>query len=219
VDARVRFPPGARLVDRPAPAKPCATCGELTGRGYPSCLGCAEVVDEPWLADWLDLLTTERVSAGTEGERELADRVLSEPPGTFPWTCTDWALRLLRCTECGGELGAGDPVCLECAAADASRWEWDWDESAADPDQLTHQEHALRQAVTTLRAPHRHRAAVVSTWRLALPFLLAGDDLPAADVRRVRHAVLAGRYPALAEQDTAVDLVNLPLLPWPTRAS
>ena len=216
MDARLRYPPGARRVERPASAKPCATCGELTGRGYPNCLRCAEVVDELWLADWLDLLTTERVSAGTEGERELADRVLSEPPGTFPWTCTDWALRLLRCTECGGELGAGDPVCLECAAADASRWEWD---DAAVPARMTQPEHAIRHAVTTLRAPHRHRAAVVSTWRLALPFLLAGDDVPAADLRHVRHAVLAGRYPDLAEQDTVVDLVNLRLLPWPSRVS
>lgn len=196
--------------------KPCVTCGELAGRGYPACLGCAELVDQLWLADWLELLTTERVSAGSEGERELADRVLTEDSGTFPWTCTDWALRLLRCAECGGELGAGNPVCLACAAADAARWEWD---EGAGPESMTAAEHALRQAVAWLRSPQRRREAVVSTWRLALPFLLAGELVPGSDLRRIRHAVLAGRYTDLAEQDGLVELVSLPLLPWRTRVS
>src|SRR5262245_16605075 len=62
----------ACVPDRPGPAKPCSTCGELTGRGYPSCLGCAEVVDQRWLTDWQELLATERASAGSESERALA---------------------------------------------------------------------------------------------------------------------------------------------------
>lgn len=208
---RLPYPPGTRSGDRPAAAKPCSTCGELTGRGYPSCLGCAEVVDQLWLADWLALLAAERVSAGTEAERSLAAEVLLAADGTYAWTCTDWALRLLRCEECAGELGAGDPVCLSCAAADASRWSWS---EAAPPGSLTPGERLLRLAVLALRAPQRRRASVVSAWRLAVPFLLVGEVVTAAHLRGIRSAVLAGRYADLALLDRVVELANLPLLPW-----
>ncbi len=183
--------------------KPCSTCGELTGRGYPSCLGCAEVVDERWLADWRELLAAERASAGSESERSLAARVLSAEAGTFAWTCGDWALRLRRCEECGGELGAGDPVCLHCAAADAARWTTS---AAAD--------HMLRLAVLALRAPHRRRMSVVYSLRLVLPFLIVGSAVTRSQLRAVRSGVLAGRYADLAELDHVVALANLPLAPW-----
>lgn len=211
MDERLPYPPGARSGDRPAAAKPCSTCGELTGRGYPACLGCAEVVDHLWLADWLDLLAAERVSAGTEAERTLAARVLEASVGTYAWTCTDWALRLMRCEECGGELGAGNPVCLVCAAADAARWEWD---HTAGPSAMTPAEHALRLAVAALRAPQRRRESVVASWRLAVPFLLVGERVTGAQVREIRTGVLAGRYADLAGLDRLVELVNLRLMPW-----
>lgn len=207
VDVRLPHPPGTRSSDQPAAPKPCSTCGELIGRGYPSCLGCAEIVDQPWLTDWLELLAAERVSAGTESERALASRVISSPVDSFGWTCADWALRLLRCEECGGELGAGDPVCLECAAADAFRWEWDHDAKPIAG-------HALRPAVAALRAPHRRRDSVVATWRLVMPFLLAGEVVSAAQLRGIRAGVLAGRYTDLAGLERVVELANLPLLPW-----
>ncbi|OLF08642.1 hypothetical protein BU204_33945 [Actinophytocola xanthii] len=205
------YPPGARSGDRPTTVKPCPTCGELLGRGYPACLGCASAVDHLWLADWLELRTAERVSAGEEQDRALAVRVLSAPVGTYPWTCTDWALRLTLCAECGGELGAGPPVCPRCAAADSARWEWD---HTATPAAMSSAEHALRVAVAVLRAPHRRREAVGSTWRLALPFLLAGETVTPAQVRELRTRVLAGRYGDLARLDTVAELVTLPLAPW-----
>ena len=183
----------------------------MTGRGYPACLGCAEIVDRLWLADWRELLAAEGVSAGTEPEHALAGRVLSAPAGAFPWTCTDWALRLTRCEECGGELGAGDPGCLACAAADARRWEWD---HTAEPAQMTPAEHALRLAVAVLRAPRRWRASVVASLRLAVPFLLAGEQVTAGQLRAIRTGVLAGRYADLAGLDRLVELVNLRLAPW-----
>jgi len=192
-----------RSVDTPPVVAACATCGELTGRGYPSCLGCAEIVDERWLTDWRDLLAASRASAGADSERELATLVLSAGPDAYPWTCTDWALRLLRCEECGGELGAGDPVCLRCAAADASRWT-SW--AAAD--------HTLRLAALALRAPQRRRMSVVSSLRLVLPFALAGVPVTGERLRSVRSAVLAGRYADLAKLDRLVELANLPLVPW-----
>ncbi len=203
MDARLPYQPATRPGDRAAAVEPCSTCGELTGRGYPSCLGCAEVAEARWLVDWHALLAAERASAGTEAERELATRVLSADPGAYEWTCTDWALRLLRCEECGGELGAGDPVCLRCAAADAARWT-SW--AAA--------EHTLRLAVLALRAPQRRRRAVVSTLRLVLPFLLAGQPVTAAQLRGVRAGVLAGRYSDLAALDHLGALAAFPLLPW-----
>jgi hypothetical protein len=190
------------LPDRTA-VKPCQTCGELTGRGYPSCLGCAEAVDQRWLEDWQDLLAASRASAGAETEQELATQVLSADPDAYPWTCKDWALRLRRCADCGGELGAGDPVCLLCAAADSARWS-SW--AGAD--------HPLRMAALGLRAPQRRRVAVVSTLRLVLPFVLAGEPMTTQQLRAVRDAVLAGRYSELAALDRLASLAHFSLLPW-----
>jgi hypothetical protein len=178
-------------VDRPETAKPCATCGDLLGRGYPSCPGCAAVVDRPLRADW-DGLT----------DRD-PERVADAPPGEYRWTCVDWALRQLRCQGCAGELAAGAPHCVGCAAADAARWE---------TPALTSNEHALRTASVVLRAPTWRRAAVVSTWRLVLPFVLTGAVLPADTLRGIRTQVLAGRYDELAALESFPLVV--PLLPW-----
>jgi hypothetical protein len=170
--------------------KPCATCGDLLGRGYPSCQGCAEVVDRPLRADWADLPDQDPT------------RVVDAAPGEYRWTCLDWALRQLRCEECGGELAAGAPRCVGCAAADAARWEvpaW------------TSNEHALRTVMVVLRAPSWRRESVVSTWRLVLPFVLTGAVVPATELREIRTQVLAGRYDELAEQETLPLTV---LLPW-----
>src|SRR5256885_1745952 len=102
------FPPGGRRVPRPEAAVPCSNCGELVGRGYPDCVICAERIDELWWADWRALLDAERIRPGTDQELELASRVRADGTGSYPWTCTDWALWLVRCTTCGGQLGSGD---------------------------------------------------------------------------------------------------------------
>ena len=193
MDARLPYPPGARLAARPTVAKPCATCGELVGRGYPSCSSCAESVDQLWRADW-DALPAASADPET---------VVDAETGTYAWTCTDWALRQLRCAGCRDELGAGPPECVGCAAAESARWEWD--------GPMTANERQLRAAVVRLRAPHRTRAAVVSASRLVLPFVLVGEVIGARTLRLVRTAVLAGRYEELAAQD---GLAELPVLPW-----
>ena len=178
-------------VDRPETVKPCATCGDPLGRGYPACTGCAEVVDLPLRADWLDLPDQD------------PERVADAPPGEYRWTCVDWALRQLRCEGCRGELAAGAPTCVGCAAADSARWE---------TPALTSNEHALRTAAVVLRAPDWHREAVVSAWRLVLPFVLTGVPLPAGTLREVRTYVLAGRYEEVAA--LAALPLRLPRLPW-----
>ena len=178
-------------VDRPETAKPCPTCGDLLGRGYPACTGCAEVVDRPFRADWASLPDPTPAA------------VADADPGEHPWTCVDWALRQLRCAGCGGELAAGAAHCVGCAAADAARWE---------TPTLTSNEQALRLATVALRAPTWHRESVVSTWRLVLPFVLTGDVVPAPGLRLVRTQVLAGRYDELAALESLPLVV--PLLPW-----
>ena len=205
------FPPGGRRVARPAAASPCSTCGELVGRGYPDCAICAERIDELWWADWQALLDSERIRPDTDQERELAGRVRAAGPGEYPWTCTDWALWLVRCTTCGGQLGSGDPGCVACAAADHARWAWD---HQAVPDAMTPNEHALRVAVAGLRAPHRHRATVVAGWRLALPFLFVGDVPSPRQAQRIRALLLAGRYDELARLDGFCAMATTPDLPW-----
>lgn len=179
-------------VDRPEVAKPCATCGELLGRVYPSCAGCTEVVDRPLRAEWADLPDQD------------PERVADAPPGEYRWTCVDWALRQLHCEGCGGELAAGSAQCVGCAAADSARWEI---------EALTGNEHALRTASVVLRAPPGWwRASVVATWRLVLPFVLTGKVVPLGMLREIRTQVLAGRYDELAALE-ALPLV-VPLLPW-----
>jgi hypothetical protein len=213
---RAPFPPGARRVDRPGEAKPCSNCGELLGRGYPDCAICAEWIDDLWWADWRALLDAEQIRPGTGEERALAERVLDQEVGQYPWTCTDWALWLMRCRRCGGQLGSGDRECVACAAADQARWAWDY---AGMPHAMTANEHALRVAVAGLRAPHRHRRSVVDGWRLALPFLFVGEVPSSIQAQRIRGHILAGRYPKLAEQGSLTDMANLPDVPWRTAVS
>jgi hypothetical protein len=175
----------------PVPAKPCTTCGDLTGRGYPSCPGCATAVDHPWQSAW---------SALPDPDPE---RVADAPAGEYPWQCVDWALRQLRCADCGGELAAGAADCVGCATADAARWQL---------PTATRLEHVLRAAVVSLRAQAWHRQAVPMTWRLWLPFLVGGYAPAPEEVREVRTQVVAGRYEELA--DLEVLPLAVPLLPW-----
>jgi hypothetical protein len=175
--------------DRPTSVKPCPTCGELLGRGYPACPGCAEVVDRPLRADWADLADPDPAA------------VVDAPPGEYRWTCLDWAMRQLRCQGCGGELAAGDRSCVGCAAADAARWE---------VPALTTNEHALRTAAVVLRAPTWRRESVVASWRLVLPFVLTGAAVPS--MPEIRTLVLAGRYDELAALESLP--LAVPLLPW-----
>ncbi|MFJ6670047.1 hypothetical protein ACIQMJ_02935 [Actinosynnema sp. NPDC091369] len=205
------FPPGARRVARPAAVSPCPSCGDLAGRGYPACRFCAELVDQYWLLDWQELLAAEQLAEGGAGERELAELVLADEVGRHPWTCTDWAMTLLACSQCGDELATGPADCVRCAMADGLRWSWD---HAGHPTSITAGEHALRVARATVRAPHRHRAATVGAWRLLLPFLLVGELPKVGQVRRLRAAVLAGAYAELAGCATYVELASFPELPW-----
>lgn len=209
------YPPGARRVARPDAATPCSNCGELVGRGYPDCEICAERIDELWWADWRELLDAERVRSGTDEERELAGRVLAAEVGSHPWTCTDWALWLLRCAQCGGRLGSGDSGCVACAVADAGRWAWD---HQGMPRAMTPNEHALRVVVAGLRAPHRHRESIVTGWRLVLPFLLTGDTPSTSQAQRIRRHVLAGRYAELARRTGLAAMADLADLPWRVRS-
>jgi len=176
-------------------AKPCATCDELLGRGYPECAACAESLDRFWQADWAALSDPD------------AEKIVDAEVGAYAWTCVDLALRQLTCAGCRGELAAGAPDCVGCAAADSARWEW-------PRASLTENEHLLRSAVVALRAPHRLRESVVSTWRLVIPFAATGADVPLPTLRQIRTHVLGGRYDELAAAETLVELAELPLLPW-----
>lgn len=149
------------------------------------------VVDRPWQSAWASLPDPD------------PEQVADAPTGDYPWACVDWALRQLRCQGCGGELAAGAPDCVGCAAASSARWE------LATPSA---HEHRLRAAVVVLRAPAWHREAVASTWRLLLPFVVAGSVPTVDEVREVRTQVVAGRYDELAELETLP--LEVPLLPW-----
>ncbi|WP_026423005.1 hypothetical protein [Actinokineospora inagensis] len=197
------YPPGARLAARPQRVEPCPTCGDPVGRGYPACLTCAERVDELWLADWVAL-------RGDTDERELAATVLAAPAGTHPWTCADWAMRLIACPVCRAELGTG-AGCVHCAKTDQSRWAWD---HGAPATAMTGNEHTLRLAVAALRGAGEQRANVTGFWRLALPFLLVGAVPTPVQTSRIRVHLIAGRVDELGEADGFAAMAALAELPW-----
>ncbi|MGQ0837063.1 hypothetical protein [Actinokineospora sp.] len=212
--AQQPYPPGARLLARPDTAKPCPACGDLLGRGYPDCVTCAERVDSYWKADWAALLDDQGIVEGDPEERELAGRVVADDPGAHPWTCVDWALRLMTCPACRAELATGDPGCLSCAGADQTRWAWD---DAGMPVSMTRNEHDLRVAVACLRAADRRRDTIVAYSRLSLPFLLTGDSASRAQAQRIRTHLLASRRDELAAADSFAAMASLPDLPWRDR--
>jgi hypothetical protein len=206
VSDRPLFPPGGRRVRRPAAVQYCLDCGELAGRGYPSCPECATAVDGFWLADWAVLHADTDLT-----EPALAEHVLAAAVGTYPWTCVDWAMTLIDCPACRTPLGDGPVGCVLCRIADETRWEW---EHTAPPDSITANEHSLREARVVLRAPHRHRATVVLTWRLSLPFLLTGEVTDRFRAPWLSAYLRAGRYDELAAAGSYTQLTGTPELPW-----
>lgn len=172
---------------------------------------CTEFVDQFWLLDWQALLAAEGVVSGGGAERELAEAVLADEVGRYPWTCTDWAMSLLECAACGAELGTGRRDCVSCTMADERRWEWD---HQGCPDAMTANEHELRVAHAVLRGELRHRPTTVQTYRLSLPFLLVGEPTEVGEARRIKAHLLAGGYDALAGCRSYAEMAGLPFLPW-----
>jgi hypothetical protein len=202
----VAYPSGMRLLPRPKVAAPCSGCGELAGRGYPTCPDCEEHVEKYWVADWLAVLNKERVSA-----EDLVITVLSDETWGYPWTCVDWALRLSDCVVCGGELATGEPDCVACAAADDRRWAR---EHTPPSGRMSTNERALRAARVALRAPARFRPAVLSYWRLTIPFLLTGEMTGTENSQWLRASLIAGRYPELASCKRYAELSAALQPPW-----
>lgn len=204
------FPAGGRRVSRPVAVQHCLECGELAGRGYPSCRECVDAVDGYWYADWTALLTESDVEPGTDAELDLAETVVARP-GEYPWTCVDWAMAAIDCPACGAELGNGPLDCVLCRIGDESRWEWEHTAPAAT---LSPNEHSLREARVVLCAPHRHRGTVVLAWRLSLPFLLTGEVAGRLRTPWLSAYLKAGRYEELASAGSYTQLAGTPELPW-----
>jgi hypothetical protein len=201
------FAVGGRAVPRPVAVRLCLACGELAGRGYPGCPDCAAAVDAFWRTGWATL----RAEHDGVPEPALAERVVAADVGAHPWTCVDHAMSMIDCPSCGAALGTGPVGCVLCRIADETRWAW---EHLAPPGAITPNEHALRTARVVLRAPHRHRATVVLTWRLALPFLLTGEVTEPAQVPWLTAYLRAGRYDELAAAGSFTQLTGTPDLPW-----
>lgn len=208
---RPRFARGGQRVPRPATVRYCLACGELAGRGYPTCPDCVGAVDGFWLADWSALLTERDIEPGGPAERSLVERVVAAEVGDYPWTCVDWAMAAIGCPSCDAPLGDGPIGCVLCRIADETRWAW---EHLAPAGSITPNEHALREARVVLRAPHRHRATVVLTWRLALPFLLTGEVTEPGRAPWLKAYLRAGRYDELAAAGSYTQLTGTPELPW-----
>ncbi|HJP75165.1 MAG TPA: hypothetical protein VJ914_12900 [Pseudonocardiaceae bacterium] len=196
---------------RPSAVRRCADCGELVGRGYPECAHCTGTLEGPWLADWHALCEQRGVGTEPDEQRGLAESVLATDIGVHEWTCVDVAMSLVDCPSCERELGTGPLGCVLCGIADETRWAWFHE---APEGAITTNEHALRQARVALRAPHRCRNTVLLNWRLALPFLLAGQMTEAHPLRWTTAYLRAGRYDELASALTFNQLTAIRELPW-----
>lgn len=171
----------------------CPECGRALGAGYASCAACKNAVECYWLADWAALLAQERVEPGTEDERMLARVALSEF-GRHPWTVMDTAMSLLRCDECGSELGERYADCGECGMYFGASIQSEFEASA--------NEHALHIGRWVLRYPHRHSQNAVAAWQRTLPRILTGWLPSTADAQRWMALIKAGR---LEEVDAALE--------------
>jgi hypothetical protein len=120
-------------------------------------------------------------------------------------------MSLVDCPSCERELGTGPLGCVLCGIADETRWAWYHE---APEGAITSNEHALRQARVALRAPHRCRQTVLLNWRLALPFLLAGQMADGHPPRWTTAFLRAGRYDELASALSYAQFSAIRELPW-----
>lgn len=192
-------PQAGRRDPRPAEVAPCPACGAWLGGGYPACPDCFEAVERYWRADWLALLASAGVAPGGDDELLLAGVVAAELD-RHPWSVVDYAMTLLRCEECGAELGGGPQSCGACAFAFGNLWAPGLEAGA------TMNEHALRVGRWVARHPHRYSRITVAGWRSSLPLLLTGALPTTAMAQRINAWLKAGgdaadlaRYRTFAE--------------------
>jgi hypothetical protein len=182
------WPPAGRRHPRPRAVEPCPACGAFLGRSYRECTTCHDAVERHWRADWSALLAAEGVEPGGADERVLAGVVVAEV-ARHPWTIADYAMTLVRCAECGDELGGGPPACGACALAFGNLWAPEVEAGA------TRDEHALRVGRWVARHPHRYSAATVAGWRLSLPLLLVGQLPTTTEAQGLNAWLKAGGDP------------------------
>ncbi len=99
----------------------------------------------------------------------------------------DIAMSLLRCSQCGGELGESYRDCAECGAAFGASILAEFD--------ATPNEHALHIGRWVLRYPQRHSKNAVAAWRLSVPRLLTGWLPTTAAAQHMMALIKAGRLP------------------------
>lgn len=179
-----RNPIGGRRVPRLKTVQPCPACGEALGANYASCQKCHAAIEEIWLADWRALLLQEGIATGTPEEKELAQVVLAEFV-RHPWTVMDIAMSLLRCSQCGGELGESYQDCAECGMAFGA--------SLLAEFGATANEHALHIGRWVLRHHQRHSPNAVIAWRMSVPRLLTGWLPATAGAQKIMALIKAGR--------------------------
>ncbi len=200
MDTSLPKPIGGRRVPRPKTVRACSTCAEPLGADYAQCPECHEAIERIWLADWHALLEQEQIAPGSADENLLAHVVLSEF-GRHPWTVVDIAMSLLRCSQCGAELGEAYADCSECGMAFGSSILCEFD--------ATGNEHALHVGRWVLRYPHRHSKNAVAAWRLTVPRLLTGWLPTTQGAQQIMALIKAGRMQeverAVAELDAAIN--------------
>lgn len=164
-------PSGGRLYQRPNEVKICKMCGASVGQNYKNCIECYNTIENLWSLDWKDLIEKENILAGSDDEKLLAE-VIVEEIDKHSWTIVDSAMKIVKCTTCGNELGGGPLDCHECSFAFENLW--GYDAEAMSQGKMTYNEHALRVGRWVLRHPHRQKKNVVNGWKFSMPIVLTG---------------------------------------------
>lgn len=201
-DALLSLSAAGRSGPRPTVVEVCSQCDADLGENYAICHACTNAIERYWHADWEALLAQERVAPASEDERLLAAIVVAEIESQ-PWTLVDYAMTLLRCSECGCELGGGSVACGECEMAFGNLW-WH-DQVAGRQGVMTMNEHALRVGRHILRHRHRYSKAIVTGWSLTMPRLLTGWLPTTVEAQRGTALINQGRVDEARAAFTVTD--------------
>ncbi|GIH15744.1 hypothetical protein [Rugosimonospora africana] len=152
---------------------------------------------------WADLLTDQRIAAGSPDETALCWLVV-EDPAAHDWRVVDAALDRLSCADCGHILTRGPAACERCGFHHNMRFgAREVDRAGVPPGN----EHAIRVAFAVARARARYSPRARVGYELVLPALVAGA-LPTTPQAQAAKALINKLTPEECDRVTTLTEVE-----------